>query len=346
MLTLIGSECTTPRRTIANMQRNLGGLAAKKPQSGAVHLNSGRYTGTLYCQPSWSSDSYMVAKPEYVEAVVAMFAQATEANWNTAGRVGSVIELEEDSGEDVLITGDLHGHRKNFTLIRRLADLDQRPRRHLILQEVCHGGPAYPNNGGCMSHAMLEEVAKLKAAHPDRVHFLLSNHELAEATDFAIVKSKRMLNLSFRLGLQEVYGQSLDKVRKAAAEFILSCPLGVRLPGDVFVCHSAAERCDSRPFDRTVLDRALDDNDVREGGPAFDLVWGRDYRPENGRAFARAVGAQALIHGHEPCPAGSNAPNDVQLILDCCGDRACYLLLPLNRPFTHAELVAQVKLLG
>jgi hypothetical protein len=56
----------------------------------------------------------------------------------------------------------------------RLADLDRNPRRHLIMQEVCHGGPTYPD-GGCKSHRMLEDVARLKVRYPERFHFLLSN---------------------------------------------------------------------------------------------------------------------------------------------------------------------------
>jgi hypothetical protein len=79
------------------------------------------------------------------------------------------------------------------------------------------------------------------------------------------------------------------------------------------------------------------------GGPVFRLVWGRDYRPENAEAFARLVGARILIHGHEPCLDGFRAPNDRQLILDGQGDRACYVLVPLDGPLTHEELVRAVR---
>ena len=161
--------------------------------------------------------------------------------------------LTAETADDVMITADLHGHRKNFNSIKKIADLERNPRRHLILQEVCHGGPTYPTNGGCMSHSMLEDVAKLKAQFPERVHFLLSNHELAELTDYPIIKSKKMLNLMFRLGLQEMYGPAAEKVREAYTAFIRSCPLAVRLPGGVFICHSLPEKCDSQGFDRDIL---------------------------------------------------------------------------------------------
>lgn len=285
----------------------------------------------------------MVATFDYIEGVIANFRRAAEANQQTPTRDGNVVALTPDVADDVMITADLHGHRRNFNSIRKIADLERHPRRHLILQEVCHGGPTYPGNGGCMSHGMLEDVAKLKATFPDRVHFLLSNHELAELTDYPILKNKKMLNLMFRLGLQEMYGAATEKVREAYNEFIRTCPLAVRLPGGVFVSHSLPERSDSRNFDRTIFDRPLDAADLLEHGDVFDLVWGRDYRIENARAFAKLVAAQVLIHGHEPCPEGYHVPNEMQIIIDCCAEPGCYLTVPMNEELSHAQLVARIQ---
>jgi hypothetical protein len=285
----------------------------------------------------------MVATFDYIEGVISTFRKATEANENTPTREGNVVVLSPEAADDVMITADLHGHRKNFNSIKKIADLERHPRRHLILQEVCHGGPTYPSNGGCMSHGMLEDVARLKAAFPDRVHFLLSNHELAELTDYPILKAKKMLNLMFRLGLQEMYGPAAEKVREAYTGFIRSCPLAALLPGGVFVCHTLPERCDSRGFDRDILQRPLEAPELLEHGEVFDLVWGRDYRAENAKAFAKSVGANVLIHGHEPCPQGFSVPNEIQIILDCCGQPACYLIVPTDRAYSHAELVARIQ---
>ena len=70
-----------------------------------------------------------------------------------------------------------------------------------------------------MSHWMLAEVAELKATYPDRVHFLLSNHELAELTDYPIVKGQRMLNLMFRCGMQESFGPATDGPQPGSSMF-------------------------------------------------------------------------------------------------------------------------------
>jgi hypothetical protein len=193
-----------------------------------------------------------------------------------------------------------------------------------------------------MSHTMLEDVARLKVKYPERFHFLLSNHEWAELTDYPILKAKKMLNLMFRLGLQEVYGPATEKVREAYMPFLRSCPLAVRLPGDVFICHSAPEQVDRQRFDHTIFNRPLEADDFQEHGDMFRMLWGRDYRPENAKEFARLVKANVLIHGHEPCPEGHRVPNDTQIILDCCADKASYVILPMQ-PFSHGEIVKRIQ---
>jgi hypothetical protein len=285
----------------------------------------------------------MVAPIEQIETVIAMYREAAEANQKTPTRRGNVVWLSPDAAADVMMTGDLHGHRGNFDAIVSVADLETHPRRHLILQEVCHGGPSYPSTGGCMSHLLLDEVARLKVRYPDRVHFILGNHELAELTDYPIQKNRQMLNLLFRLGMQHVYGPATDKVREAMLAFLGSCPLAVRLSGGVFVTHSLPEVTDRRPFDVSIFSRPITAADLGERGAVFALVWGRDYRRENAEAFARLVEAEVLVTGHEPCPEGSAAPNDRQIILDCCGDRAAYAILPADRDLTHAEIVARIE---
>jgi len=288
----------------------------------------------------------MNSEPGYVDRAIEAYRQATEANWRTPGRSGNIVVLTSDLGDDVLITGDLHGNRENFELIQAVAALDQHPRRHLILQEVCHGGPTYPESGGCMSHALLEDVARLKANYPERVHLLLGNHELAELLDYPIQKNRRVLNLAFRIGLQQTYGLATERIRDSLCGFLESCPLAIRLSRSVLVSHSIPEAVDIRGFDASLFDRPLRSDDYQEQSDLFGLLWGRDYRPANARAFAAMFGVEVLIHGHDPCREGYKAPNELQLILDCCGSPANYLLLPLDRDWTLAEILPRVQALA
>ena len=121
--------------------------------------------------------------------------------------------------------------------------------------------------------------------------------------------------------------------------------MAVWLPHGVLVAHSLPEATDKRGFDPAVLDRPLAEADGAEQADVFRMLWGRDYRRENARAFARLVGARLLITGHEPCREGFVAPNDLQIVLDCCGDKAAYALLPVGPLLSHAEIMERVEVL-
>jgi hypothetical protein len=288
--------------------------------------------------------SAMCAPADIARAVVEECRLAADANRRCASRRGNVVELAADNADDVMIVADLHGNRLNFEKLVQIADLAAQPRRHLIMQEVCHGGPQYPGEeGGCMSHLLLEDCVRLKNEFPERFHFLLSNHELAELGDFPICKSRRMLNLLFRCGINEMYGEAGPLVREAYLEFLATCPLAVRTSGGAFISHSCPDRCDQESFDVSVFERPLDTGDYKSGSPAFRLVWGRDFRPANADAFARQVGAKILIHGHEPCEAGFSAPNKRQIILDGCCSQATYLILPVASELSQGDIIALIQ---
>jgi hypothetical protein len=289
----------------------------------------------------------MPASSDTVDRVLDTYARATRANLAAPGRKGLVVSVSSEAADEVMVTADLHGHRRNFERLVKIAALDSFPRRQLVMQEVCHGGPKYPKSGGCMSHLMIEDIAALKARYTDRFHFILSNHELGEMTDYPITKGGQMLNVMFYMGMQELYGEAAtDKIRKAMVEFLWSCPMATRLPGEVFVSHSLPEQVDVRGFDATILDEPMGDGEMTHRDKLFSIVWGRDFRNENAAAFAKAVGARVLIHGHEPCRHGYSAPNHYQIILDCHRDRFSYLMLPTAEPLTHAELCERVRVVG
>lgn len=285
----------------------------------------------------------MVASPETTERVVRTYRCAAEANRQTPSRRGNVAFLDLINAEDVVVSADLHGNRANLDRLCEIADLANHPRRHLIMQEVCHGGPVYPTGNGCMSHQLLEHVAALKSQFPEQFHFLMSNHELAELTDFPIVKSNQILNVKFRCGLLSTYGPETERVRATYVDFLRSCPLAVHLSNGIFICHSAPENVDTEPYDASVFHRPLEPADLAPGGAVFRMVWGRDYRQANADAFAKLTGADVLIHGHEPCPDGYMVPNRTQIILDSCGEHGVYVLISFAQRWTQQQIVDTIR---
>ena len=268
--------------------------------------------------------------PFTADQAIEIFRAAADANNSTAVRDGNLVMLNSRNAKDVLLTGDLHGHEANYEGILRKADLEKNPERHLIFQEICHGGPQFPE-GGCVSHRMLTRVAEMKVRYPQRVHHIMSNHELAELTRYPIQKNRQLLNTSFALGMFRDYGTRADEVRFAMFSYLETCPLAVSISNHVFLSHSIPDQLDSRerPFDETIFYRALDPgSDLIRDGSVYRLVWGRDYRQTNADLFAKMLQAEILVCGHEPCPEGFKFPNSRQAIIDCSGQNAYCMLIP------------------
>jgi len=277
-----------------------------------------------------------------VSAALDTLSAATRENWEHADRLGNIMVLTPERADEILITADLHGHRGNFERIVQLASLDRYPRRHLVLQEVCHGGPQ-DAEGGCQSHLMLGDVAALKVQYPGRVHYLLSNHELSELTDYPLMKGGSIWMIAFRLGIKNTFGSEWESVLAGYKNFIASCPLAICLPSDIFVSHSTPENVHEQGFDTSIFHRPLTASDLDIDGPVGRLVWGRDYQPANASAFADLVRAQVLINGHTPCDGGAKVMRrQRQIVLDCCRDDAAYLQIPLSYSLKFEEIASRV----
>ncbi len=272
------------------------------------------------------------------EEAINIFLRAAEANNATPSRGGNVVLLGPQNAGDVLLTGDLHGHEGNYDAIVQKAALEDHPQRHLVFQEICHGGVQLPDGGGCCSHRMLTEVAAMKVRYPNRVHHIMSNHELAELTKYPIQKNRQMLNFAFANGMRHDYGNMAESVRAAMLYYLETCPLALRISDHIFFSHSIPDQLDQRdrPFDETIFYRTLDPgSDLIRDGSVYRLVWGRDYRQENADIFAKIVGAEILICGHEPCMDGFKFPNSRQVIIDCSANRAHCMLIPTTDRLTQ-----------
>jgi hypothetical protein len=280
-----------------------------------------------------------------VERRIQTIRRATQLFRTTARRSGMVVELDE-TAEDVLVAGDLHGNIANFQSLLDHARLDRNARRHIVLQELIHGDARYPN-GGCKSHQLVDLVSALKCQYPDRVHLILGNHELSEFLERPIIKGGVRTSDLFRQGIDVAYGERSDEMFAAYMELFESLPLAVRSASSVFMSHSFPEATDmDNGFDATILaSRSLTEIGADRAGSLHDLVWGRDGDDTTARRFASLVGADLLITGHMPCHDGYRCPNSIQLILDCARFPACYCLVPNQRRLTLTDLLAGVRTL-
>jgi hypothetical protein len=261
--------------------------------------------------------------------------RAIQACRDTPGRRGRLVELADC--DEVLVGGDLHGHLENFRRLLQRADLARQPRRHLVLQELIHGPFHYPT-GGDKSHQLVELVCALKCQFPRQVHYLIGNHELAQATGRRILKNDEDLNDTFFQGVRMAHGERADEVYGLYLELWASIPFALRTVGGLFLSHSLPSAGLLPDFDLAALVREpTAGEDLAPGGALYGLVWGRDVRPENLQAFLRKVGAERLVSGHIPCDNGFERPSPGHIILDSQGSPAAYCQLPASRPVEPAE---------
>src|SRR5262245_11978251 len=191
---------------------------------------------------------------------------------STPGRRGRLVHLD---AAEVLATGDMHGNLDNLKMILQRADLARHPRRHLVLQEFVHGPHRYPT-GGDKSHQALDVLAALKCQFPECVHFLPGNHELAQCTGLWIGKSDDDLNGLFRQGVEAAYGGHAAEVSAAYLDLLAAAPLALRTANRVFLSHSLPSAVRLPAFDPAALERDSAEADLKPGGSAYALVWGRD----------------------------------------------------------------------
>ena len=169
----------------------------------------------------------MVASIEYIERVIATYGEAEQANRQTPARVGNTIVADARSMRT------MSWWRAISTVIAPTSTRSSRSRPSTTIRGAtwssrkCVTGdpPILPTGAACPTPCS-RTWRSSKAEYPDRVHFMLGNHELAELTDFPIVKNQKMLNLFFRYGLQEMYGPATEKVRRGLSGVSPELPLG------------------------------------------------------------------------------------------------------------------------
>ena len=246
----------------------------------------------------------------------------------------------------LVVAGDLHDEAVNFRRLLALADLEQREDTHLVLQELIHGEASF--NGMDLSIRTLARVAWLITRYSDRVVLLLANHDLAQMRGEAVYKGGVNMTETFDAGLDALFADRSDEVREAMSRLIRALPLAATTPGGVLIAHSVAAPKYIDVFDKSVLARALTEDDYAPPeGSAYLMVWGRHHTQKVLDELAEAWGVEAFLLGHQPAEMGVEPQRDTSVIVNSDHSHGMAIVLDLAKPYdADALLEAAVPLAG
>jgi len=273
------------------------------------------------------------------QTVIDLLKQGTEANGADKFRRGNLICLP--AGGDVIVTGDLHGHRRNFERIVTFADLANHPDRHVILQEIIHGGPE-DSEGGCLSYRLLFDVVRYKVSFPDRVHMIMGNHDTAFINNSEVMKEGREMNRAMHAALEREFRQGAGEVELAVRQFLFSQPLAVRCDNRIWMSHSLPGDRFVEKFDPGILHRPLKVNDVVRPGSAYLLTWGRKHSQDLLDKMAKLLDSDIFVLGHQPQEEGWSQAGRNLIILASNHDHGCLLSIDPAKSYTVERLIESI----
>ncbi len=265
--------------------------------------------------------------------------EASEANRAARYRRGNVVHLPAEG--QVILTGDLHGHRRNFERIVAYADLARRPDRHVVLHEILHGGPE-DGRGGCLSFELFAQVLEYQLAFPGRVHLVMGNHDTAIITDSDVMKAGKEMNRAMKEALRRRFDEDYDEVRDALREVLLSQALAVRCPNGIWFSHSLPACRTLEHFDTGIFERPLTVDDCVRPGSAYLLTWGRRQSPQTLETLAQQWGVELFVVGHQPQESGWARVEPNMLILASEHTHGMLLPVDLDRRYTLDDLTERL----
>ncbi len=273
------------------------------------------------------------------QITIDLLKKGISANQTDKFRRGNLVVLPDHGS--LVITGDVHGHRRNFERIVTYADLANHTDRHLILQEIIHGGPE-DDDGGCLSYQLLFEAVRLKLDFPDRVHFVMGNHDTACISDSEVMKNGKEMNRSMGSALQREFSHASPDVILAIKQFLFSQPLAIRCANRLWISHSLPNERTVEAFDPGIFDRELQIADCEKPGSAYLLTWGRRHKQPVLDKMAQMLDVDTFVAGHQPQTTGWCILGQNMLILACDHNHGCLVELDLAKSVTATELSERI----
>ena len=273
------------------------------------------------------------------QTIIDLLNKGTQANNADKFRRGNVIYLPAKG--TTIITGDIHGHRRNFERIVAFADLANNPDNHIVLQEIIHGGPE-DSEGGCLSYKLLFDVVRYKLDFPDRVHIIMGNHDTAFINESKVMKNGKEMTRSISLALEREFQEAVTDIKLATRNFLFSQPIAVRCENRIWASHSLPSDHFADKFDRQILDRQLEIDDTVKPGSVYLLTWGRKHSQSLLDKMAKLLDVDIFILGHQPQQQGWSQAGENLIIIASDHNHGCLLPIDLAKSYTIAELIDSI----
>ncbi|MBN1845961.1 MAG: hypothetical protein JW810_09775 [Sedimentisphaerales bacterium] len=272
--------------------------------------------------------------------LIAAFERAARANRLDPWRDGNLIRLPATGS--VIMTGDLHGHELNYERLCRAADLAVHRDRHLILHEILHSANTRSPDQ-CDSYLLLAKAAQLKVEYPGQVHFLLSNHEIAQVTRDEILKAGQAMVRAVTNSIATTFAEKSPLVMQALDDFILSMPLAVRTENRIWMSHSLPSMRHWKTFDERIFSRKLTRLDLQNDASLRSLTWDRQQAEAGLEQMARRWQVDHFIVGHQPQSHGCDRRHGRLIVLASDHAHGCYLPFFLDKNYAPEELFGLIK---
>jgi len=273
------------------------------------------------------------------QQIIDLARDAAAINLSTELRRGNILHLPETGR--LIVTGDLHGHRKNFEKTIALADLENNPGTHILFQEILHGGEE-DSNGGCASFMLFFDILRMQLRFPNRVHLIMSNHDTAIITQGDVLKGGREMNKPFNEAMKRCFEEEYEPVKTALTDYLLSQPLAAKTVKKIWISHSLPADRFAGDFDTSIFEKQLGPKDLKRPKPAYTLTWGRSHSPQTLTKLAEKLDAAVFILGHQPAENGFRLEFPNTIILTTEHNHGCLLSLDMAKSYTIEELASAV----
>ncbi len=269
------------------------------------------------------------------QQIIEICQTAARANQTNPLRTGNIVNLPAKG--NVIVAGDIHGHRRNFERLIAKSDLSNNPDTHLVLQEILHGGPE-DDFQGCLSFHLFFDIINYQMQFPTQVHLVMGNHDTAIINDASVLKAGREMNNSLKSAMQRCFGDDFACVYQAVKEYLISQPLAIKCANGIWMSHSLPANQYAADFAIGVFNVELTPAMLQRLKPAYNLTWGRRHSQETLDILAEKFGVEIFVLGHQAQETGWARAGDNLLILASDHNHGCVLEFELSKKYSTDQL--------